>query len=63
MTRRELAALAIGAAAAPALAALAQSTPPVDDLKSARDSKLAAARELAAFPLDPSIEPAFQFKA
>lgn len=63
MTRRELTALALGTAALPAAVALSQAAGESDDLKAARDSKLAAAKELAAFPLDASVEPAFLFKA
>lgn len=68
MTRRQLAALAAGSAATGLMAlatnASAQTaTATPDYLQLARDSKRAAAAELAAFPLNAAIEPAFQFKA
>ena len=66
MTRRQLAAFAMGSLVAGtglATTALAQAAPPPDYLQAARDSKQAAADELAKFPLKIATEPAFQFKA
>lgn len=68
MTRRQLAVLAAGSATTGLLALTTKAsaqTPLVapDYLQAARDSKRAAAAELAAFPLDTATEPAFQFKA
>ena len=65
MTRRYLAALAAGSVATGFLATTASAQTPLaapDYLQAARDSKRAAAAELAAFPLDNATEPAFQFK-
>ena len=66
MTRRQLAALAMGSIAAGtglATTAMAQAAAAPDYLRAARDSKQAAADELAKFPLNIATEPAFQFKA
>lgn len=71
MTRRQLAALAVGSIAVGSIAAgtglaitaMAQAVTPPDYLQAARDSKQAAADELAKFPLNIVTEPAFQFKA
>ena len=57
LTRRELATVLAPAAVA------AQSAPPADELKTARDRLKAAADILARQEVPMSTEPAFQFKA